>query len=204
MKRRLTPQLLFGLGGVAFLLATLSYYSPTFGRLLLGLVAALAAIFALTAIVTAIGIRYAGWNPVNEDDFEDVVRRTERLAADGLYVDPDENDFLALDPYRDADFEQIVADALDDLPDLLHAALNNLAVVVSDGGAKAGAYGLYHGGTTARSDLPHRIIIYRDTLRRDFGHNADLLQEQITITVRHELAHHLGADELGVRDLGLQ
>ena len=30
-----------------------------------------------------------------------------------------------------------------------------------------------------------------------------LLREQVTITVRHELAHHLGADELGVRDLGL-
>ena len=51
--------------------------------------------------------------------------------------------------------------------------------------------------------MPDQIIIFRDTLRRDFGHDADLLREQVTITVRHELAHHLGADELGVRDLGL-
>ena len=55
----------------------------------------------------------------------------------------------------------------------------------------------------ARYDVPDRIIIYRDTLRRDFGHDPDLLREQVTITVRHELAHHLGADELGVRELGL-
>lgn len=204
MKRRLTPKTLFGLSGVAILLVTLSAFSPSFGRLLLGLVVLIAVLFALSAAVTALGIRYAGWNPVSEDDFEDVVRRTERLAADGLYVDPDEHEFLALDPYRDDQFEQIVADALDDLPDLLHAALKNLAVVISDGGAKARAYGLYQGGTTARDDVPNRIVIYRDTLRRDFGHNPDLLQEQITITVRHELAHHLGADELGVRDLGLQ
>jgi predicted Zn-dependent protease with MMP-like domain len=51
--------------------------------------------------------------------------------------------------------------------------------------------------------VPDRIVIYRDTLRRDFGHNAELLRAQVTQTVRHELAHHIGFDELGVRDLGL-
>ena len=46
-------------------------------------------------------------------------------------------------------------------------------------------------------------VIFRDTLRRDFGEDPDMLREQVTRTVRHELAHHLGWDELGVRDLGL-
>ena len=69
--------------------------------------------------------------------------------------------------------------------------------------AATGAYGLYRGDTVARDNFPDQIIIFRDTLRRDFGHDPDLLREQVTITVRHELAHHLGADELGVRDLGL-
>ncbi len=41
-------------------------------------------------------------------------------------------------------------------------------------------------------------MIFRDTLRRDFGHDADLLRDQVTRTVRHELAHHVGFDELGV------
>ena len=67
----------------------------------------------------------------------------------------------------------------------------------------ARAYGLYHGDGATRDDVPDRIVIFRDTLRRDFGHDPDLLREQVTITVRHELAHHIGFDELGVRDLGL-
>ena len=94
--------------------------------------------------------------------------------------------------------------APDDLPDLLRAALDrNVAVIISDGGRRHRAYGLYQGDGASRDDYPDRIIIFRDTLRRDFGHDPDLLREQVTITVRHELAHHLGADELGVRELGL-
>ena len=94
-------------------------------------------------------------------------------------------------------------EALDDLPDLLRDALHHVAVVVSDKGRRHGAYGLYHGDGVARDDQPDRIIIFRDTLLRDFGHDPDELRAQVTRTVRHELAHHLGADELGVRELGL-
>jgi len=120
-------------------------------------------------------------------------------------ADPDETDFLDLDPYDDDDFEELVRDALDDLPDLLRNLVenHNVAVVISDGGRRRGAYGLYHGDGATRDDVPDRIVIYRDTLRRDFGHDPDLLRHQVTVTVRHELAHHIGFDELGVRDLGL-
>jgi predicted Zn-dependent protease with MMP-like domain len=55
----------------------------------------------------------------------------------------------------------------------------------------------------AREDAHDRIVIFRDTIRRDFGHNPDLLREQVTRTVRHELAHHVGFDELGVSRLDL-
>ena len=75
--------------------------------------------------------------------------------------------------------------------------------MISDGGRKHGAYGLYHGDGVSRDDVPDRIVIYRDTLRRDFGHDPDQLRAQVVRTVRHELAHHLGWDELGVQDLGL-
>ena len=44
-------------------------------------------------------------------------------------------------------------------------------------------------------------MIFRDTLRRDFGHDPELLRDQVTRTVRHELAHHVGFDELGVSRL---
>ena len=125
-------------------------------------------------------------------------QRSETLAREGLAVDPDENEFLELDPLNDEDFEELVRDALDDLPDLLRNALTHVAVVISDGGRRRGAYGLYQGGQTRRDDTHDRIVIFRDTLRRDFGHDADLLRDQVTRTVRHELAHHVGFDELGV------
>ncbi|MEA2127728.1 MAG: hypothetical protein QOJ85_619, partial [Solirubrobacteraceae bacterium] len=137
-------------------------------------------------------------------EFERLVEETERLARDGVAPDPEEVEFMALDPYDDEDFAELVRDAMDELPDLLQRALErNVAVVISDGGRRAGAYGLYHGDGVARDDVPDRIVIFRDTLRRDFGHDPDRLREEVTRTVRHELAHHLGADELGVRDLGL-
>ncbi|MDX6656238.1 MAG: hypothetical protein QOH62_1031, partial [Solirubrobacteraceae bacterium] len=161
---------------------------------------------ALGAGMILIGLRMADWQePADEADFERVVLRAERLAREGTFAEPDETEFLDLDPYDDHDFEELVRDALDDLPDLLRPLIenHNVAVVISDGGRRRRAYGLYHGDGAARDEVPDRIVIYRDTLRRDFGHNAELLRTQVTQTVRHELAHHIGFDELGVRDLGL-
>jgi predicted Zn-dependent protease with MMP-like domain len=154
----------------------------------------------------ALGLRLAGWSePESEEDFERVVQRTERLAAEGVSPEPEESEFLDLDPYDDDDFEELVRDALDDLPDLLRNLVenHNVAVIISDGGRRRRAYGLYHGDGATRNDVPDRIVIYRDTLRRDFGHDPEMLRDQVMRTVRHELAHHIGFDELGVRDLGL-
>ena len=153
----------------------------------------------------AVGVRLAGWSdPTSEDDFEAIVLESERLARMGVAADPGELEFMDLDPHSDADFEELVREALDDLPDLLREALNrNVAVVISDKGRRRQAYGLYQGDGAHRDDHPDRIVIFRDTLRRDFGHDPDLLREQVTVTVRHELAHHIGFDELGVHDLGL-
>ncbi|MDX6436381.1 MAG: hypothetical protein QOK34_1215 [Gaiellaceae bacterium] len=156
-------------------------------------------------VMMSIGLRLAGWSePETEEEFERLVEESERLARDGVAAEPDEIEFMDLDPWDDEDFEELVREAMDELPDLLQRALErNVAVVISDGGRKARAYGLYHGDGVARDEVPDRIIIYRDTLRRDFGHDPDLLRHEVTRTVRHELAHHLGADELGVQDLGL-
>jgi predicted Zn-dependent protease with MMP-like domain len=142
-------------------------------------------------------------DPEDEAEFERLVLRSEELARENLAAEPDESEFLELDPYDRDDFETLVREALDDLPDLLIKALDRVPVVISDKGRQAGAYGLYQGDTIARDNYHDRIIIFRDTLLRDFGHHPDLLRDQVTRTVRHELAHHLGADELGVRELGL-
>ena len=154
--------------------------------------------------VAFVAVRMANWrDPESEAEFEEIVRHSEALAREGLAVDPEEADFMELDPLDDSDFEELVRDALDDLPDLLRNALSHVAVVISNGGRRHGAYGLYQGDGATRDNTHDRIVIFRDTLRRDFGHDPDLLRDQVTRTVRHELAHHVGFDELGVSRLDL-
>ncbi len=144
-------------------------------RLIQGAMAAAGGIAVAGLAVAFVTTRLADYrDPSDEEDFEELVRRSERLARENLAAEPDESDFMQLDPYNPRDFEELVRDALDDLPDMLRRALErNVAVII------------------------------RDTLLRDFGHDAEELRAQVLRTVRHELAHHLGADELGVRDLGL-
>ena len=186
-------------------LTVLADLSATPLRLLQGSTAVVLVIAVIGIAMLGLGLRMADWaEPVSEAEFDRLVEESERLARDGVAAEPDETEFLDLDPYDDEDFEELVREAMDELPDILQRALErNVAVVISDGGRRARAYGLYHGDGVARDDEPDRIVIYRDTLRRDFGHDPDMLRHEVTRTVRHELAHHLGADELGVRDLGL-
>ncbi len=100
-------------------------------------------------------------------------------------------------------FESLVADAIDRLPEQFQKVLESVAVVVSDLGSEVGAYGQYYGDGVARERYEDRIVIYRDTLERDFGHDRELLARQVERTLRHELAHHLGWNERGVGGLGL-
>ena len=194
--------------GVALVigLSVAALLSPTSGSPVvrgIELVAVIAlGVLILAAVLAFVTGRLAGWQD-DEAEFELVVRRAERLAADDLAAEPEEMEFLALDPLRDEDFEELVRDALDELPDLLQNALAHVAVVISDGGRRAGAYGLYQGDGAHHENHPDRIVIFRDTLRRDFGADADVLREQVVRVVRHELAHHVGFDEMGVGELGL-
>jgi predicted Zn-dependent protease with MMP-like domain len=196
--------LTIGLGAVS-LIAGFSESFPV--RLLQGI-----AVFAAGAAIVggAVGlamIRLAGWrDPESETDFEALVMRTERLAAEGSWgedEDDEEDEEELFDPRNEEDFNVLVRRAIDDLPLEFHRALEHVAVVVSDSGARRRAYGLYEGDTVAQDFFHDRILIFRDTLVRDFGHDPDLLRAQVTRTVRHELAHHLGWDEKGVRGLGL-
>ena len=174
----------------------------------------------ITGVIVLSLVHFADWqSPASEEDFEAIVRRAERLAADdswgasddeeyGDFGDTEEYDALELS--SEEDFKALVRSAIDELPLEFHRALEHVAIVVSDGGAavrtghgRRGAYGLYQGDTVVQNYFHDRIVIFRDTLMRDFGHNPELLREQVTRTVRHELAHHLGWDERGVGGLGL-
>jgi predicted Zn-dependent protease with MMP-like domain len=118
----------------------------------------------------------------------------------------DRSELLASLPPPDrppSEFDMLVMQALDDLPEQFRELLEHTPVVVSNRGREHHAYGHYIGGTVARDTYPDRIVIYQDTLERDFGHDPELLRAQVERTVRHELAHHLGWDEGGVRGLGL-
>jgi predicted Zn-dependent protease with MMP-like domain len=101
------------------------------------------------------------------------------------------------------EFESLVADAIDALPVEFQRLLEKVPVVVSERGREDRAYGQYFGDGLAREGYEDRIVIYRDTLERDFGHDRQLLARQVERTLRHELAHHLGWDERGVGGLGL-
>lgn len=99
--------------------------------------------------------------------------------------------------------EQFVSEALDRLPDWVLDIIADVPILVLDGGRQAHAYGLYHGDGAARDRALDQIVVYRDTLLRDFGHDEDLLSLEVDRTLRHEIAHHLGYAESGVAALGL-
>jgi len=180
-------------------------------RLFQGVAVALAAALVLTFLLALVTGRLADWrNPRSEREFEALVERSEQLAReelsgegeDELDDEDEDDDARVIDPWNEEDFKALVRGALDDLPLEFHRALEHVAVVVEDGGRRVGAYGLYQGATVAHGGFA-RIVVFRDTLARDFGHDTELLRTQVTRTVRHELAHHLGWDEDGVRGLGL-
>ena len=197
-----------GLGAVS-LIAGFSDSFPI--RLLQGVAVFGAGAVILGGAVVVALVRLAGWqDPESDEEFDAIVERAERLAAEGSWGDTDyesddgadEDDGL-FDPRNEEDFKALVRSAIDDLPLEFHRALEHVAVVVSDGGRRRHAYGLYQGDTVARDYFHDRIVIFRDTLVRDFGDDPEQLKAQVTRTVRHELAHHLGWDENGVRGLGL-
>ncbi len=195
-----------GFGSVSLILG----FSDSFPlRLLQGLAVFGAGVVVIGGAALLVMLRLAGWHdPESEEDFEAVVRRAEILAAGDLPGEAGEpasgyDEDSELDPYDERDFEALVRAAIDDLPLEFHAALEHVAIVVSEGGRRRRAYGMYEGDTAARDFFHDRIVIFRDTLVRDFGHDPELLRAQVTRTVRHELAHHLGWGEKGVRGLGL-
>lgn len=203
--------------GVGILTLVAGYSSNTLVKVVQFLAVLGLGASVITGMVVLALVQLGDWrSPASEEDFETIVRRAEELARTDAWRDPDEVDEYADDgevgwgdATDDHEFRALVRSALDELPLEFHRALEHVAVVVSDGGAdvhmggRRGAYGLYQGDTVTQDYFHDRIVIFRDTLVRDFGHDPSLLRAQVVRTVRHELAHHLGWDERGVRGLGL-
>ena len=156
-----------------------------------GLIALLVGALALVLVTAWATVALIGRDAMSEPEFERIVSRSEELAREPALA------------ARATEFDLLVADAIDRLPEDFQKLLEDTPVVVSRRGAEHRAYGHYYGDTVARDNYPDRIILYQDTLERDFGHDPELLRAQVERTLRHELAHHLGWAERGVQELGL-
>jgi predicted Zn-dependent protease with MMP-like domain len=156
-----------------------------------GLATLLVAAVAFVLGVAWLTVAAMGRDGPSEEEFERIIVRSEELARSPA---------LAAEATT---FEVLVADAIDQLPPEFQEMLETTPVVVSRRGSYEGAYGHYFGGNYTRGDYEHRIVLYQDTLERDFGWDQQLLRAQVERTLRHELAHHLGWNEPGVRELGL-
>ena len=106
-------------------------------------------------------------------------------------------------------FEEHVERALESLPEELRRAMENVEIVVEDENVEEpDLFGLYHGiplterGSGYAGALPDKISIYRIPLEEDFGHDPDLLEDEIRITVLHEIAHHFGIEDDRLDELG--
>jgi predicted Zn-dependent protease with MMP-like domain len=108
------------------------------------------------------------------------------------------------------DFEGHVRAALESLPPLLRGAMSNVEIVVEDENEEdPDLFGLYLGiplterGVEGYAGvLPDKIAIYRIPLEEEFGDDPEVLEEEIRITVVHEIAHHFGIDDHRISELG--
>lgn len=108
-----------------------------------------------------------------------------------------------------AEFEDLVALALDDVPEELARLVDNVVVVVEDEPPRGqpSLLGLYEGiplterGATYAGTMPDRITVYRLPTLAICDTHEDVVEE-VHITVVHEIAHHFGIDDARLHELG--
>ena len=140
-------------------------------------------------------VALTGRDGMSDREFERLVRRSEELARQDRASGRDRR----VRPARGRGDRRAAARSSS-------GCSTRTPVVVSSRGAEHRAYGHYFGDTVARDNYPDRIVIYQDTLERDFGHDPDLLRDQVERTLRHELGAPPGlgrARRAGARPLRL-
>ena len=107
------------------------------------------------------------------------------------------------------EFEKLVVDELDLLPDEMVDGLENVVFVTEDRpeDGSLDLLGLYDGvdltrrGNYGFGELPDRIILYREPLLA-LASDLEELKDQIHVTLVHEIAHFYGIDDVELHDLG--
>ena len=119
---------------------------------------------------------------------------------------------VAVSPER---FEQMVADALDSIPERLARAMENVAVVIEEwptpvqtGGQYGTLLGLYEGvpltkrgPVSYRNVAPDRITVFRGALCSMAGDEEELARN-VRVTVLHEVGHYFGMTDARLKELG--
>ena len=111
-------------------------------------------------------------------------------------------------------FEKLVGEAIDSLPENISKKLNNVAIFASDQPTREqlnklnirgdeGLFGLFEGYCQGKKlnfgpVLPDRITIFKKAIAYHCK-NEQEIKQQIISTVKHEIAHHFGSDEAGAR-----
>lgn len=115
------------------------------------------------------------------------------------------------------EFEQLVVEALEELPESFARYLDNVEVIVAKRPTREQrkalglkpwqtVYGMYQGvpytmRTSGMLVLPDTIVIFQEPLARDFRSAAEL-RAQVRRTVLHEIAHLFGISDDRLRQLG--
>ena len=106
------------------------------------------------------------------------------------------------------DFEDLVAQALDQIPQQLAKLVDNVVIEVEDWPPPGqNLLGLYTGiplterGNWYAGTMPDRITVYRMPILR-ICHSPEQVVQEVHITVVHEIAHHFGIDDDRLHELG--
>jgi predicted Zn-dependent protease with MMP-like domain len=109
----------------------------------------------------------------------------------------------------DDEFERLVAEEFESLPDDMVRGLENVAILVEDQpvGQRPRLFGQYRGhplttrGVYGFGELPDRITLYKNNLQE---HSADFdaLRSRVHLTLVHEIGHYFGLDDARLRELG--
>ena len=114
---------------------------------------------------------------------------------------------VEVNPIAEHEFEKLVAESIDTLPDAFVELLDNVVILIEDAHPEEDLLGLYEGiPQTERLyygdlELPDRITLYRLALCDHVG-DLETLAEEVLITVVHEVAHHFGIDDERLHELG--
>jgi|ERR1051326_5059175 predicted Zn-dependent protease with MMP-like domain len=107
------------------------------------------------------------------------------------------------------EFEKLISDAVAALPPSIQSKLNNVEIVLEEGDSPNNSlFGLYHGVSQLHRGssygmgptLPDKITIYKGTIEKFAGDPLNI-PGMVRRVVWHEIGHHFGFDEAGVRRL---